>query len=268
MISSSPNPDATVTHSLMPLDAYDELEDILHDLRSRYDETPSWDFCEGFMAALICSRQPITQSDYMAVLLALPVDGEEPDADSGSFSSSAQRERFFTLWHQRWNEISAGLDTDDDENGYQPCVQDLRGSVADLPPEEQAQIKDTELPSFAQVWAIGFMFAVESWPEEWQAPRDKDAALWLDGALNAILTMAEDDTGKPEVSALTEDGAPSVSLARLDAFDQAILAVYDLRELWKTMGPRIEPVRKTATPGRNEACSCGSGKKYKKCCGA
>ncbi len=28
------------------------------------------------------------------------------------------------------------------------------------------------------------------------------------------------------------------------------------------------PVRVEATPARNEPCSCGSGKKYKKCCGA
>jgi hypothetical protein len=28
------------------------------------------------------------------------------------------------------------------------------------------------------------------------------------------------------------------------------------------------PVRREATPGRNEPCSCGSGKKYKRCCGA
>jgi uncharacterized protein len=34
------------------------------------------------------------------------------------------------------------------------------------------------------------------------------------------------------------------------------------------MGPRIDPVRKTATPGRNDPCPCGSGKKYKKCHGA
>ena len=32
-------------------------------------------------------------------------------------------------------------------------------------------------------------------------------------------------------------------------------------------GPR-EPVRNKATVGRNDACPCGSGKKYKKCCGA
>ena len=29
-----------------------------------------------------------------------------------------------------------------------------------------------------------------------------------------------------------------------------------------------EPIRKEATPERNEPCPCGSGKKYKKCCGA
>ena len=29
-----------------------------------------------------------------------------------------------------------------------------------------------------------------------------------------------------------------------------------------------EPVRKGETIGRNDPCPCGSGKKYKKCCGA
>ena len=29
-----------------------------------------------------------------------------------------------------------------------------------------------------------------------------------------------------------------------------------------------EPIRREATPDRNAPCPCGSGKKYKKCCGA
>ena len=28
-----------------------------------------------------------------------------------------------------------------------------------------------------------------------------------------------------------------------------------------------EPIKADATPGRNDPCPCGSGKKYKKCCG-
>jgi preprotein translocase subunit SecA len=34
-------------------------------------------------------------------------------------------------------------------------------------------------------------------------------------------------------------------------------------------GERIEPIRRQEKKiGRNEPCPCGSGKKYKKCCGA
>ena len=90
----------------------------------------------------------------------------------------------------------------------------------------------------------------------------------LDEALDAIVSLTEDDTGTPEVSMYSEDGPPSVSQQRLDDFGRAVWAVYDLRQLWKSVGPRVEPLRKTAEPGRNDPCPCGSGKKYKKCHGA
>ena len=35
----------------------------------------------------------------------------------------------------------------------------------------------------------------------------------------------------------------------------------------KTAFPRLEPLRSTKV-GRNEPCPCGSGRKFKKCCGA
>jgi uncharacterized protein len=263
---------AALDQPLLETEAFDELDAILDDLRTRHDETPQWEFCEGFMAAVLCSRRPIPASEYLPVLLATPAEGEVPDAESGSFASEAQRERFLTLWNQRWNEVATALDSEvsslEDDNCYHPEVMDVRGAVADMPPEEQAAFKGEDLPAFAQVWALGFMFAVESWPEEWAAPRDKDAAKWLDGALQAVVAMTEDDEAAPEVSPLSEEGAPSTSIARLNAFGEAIWAVYDLRELWKTIGPRVETVRKEATPGRNDLCYCGSGKKYKKCHGA
>lgn len=30
--------------------------------------------------------------------------------------------------------------------------------------------------------------------------------------------------------------------------------------------PPVEPIKGDDTPGRNDPCPCGSGKKYKKCC--
>jgi len=31
---------------------------------------------------------------------------------------------------------------------------------------------------------------------------------------------------------------------------------------------KVDPIQGDGVPGRNEPCPCGSGKKYKKCCGA
>ena len=256
----------------MEAESFDELDAILDDLRTRYDETPQWEFCEGFMAAVICMRRPVAAEDYLAALLGTPEEGQVPDSDGGSFASDAQQARFMVLWTQRWQEVKTALDSEvdslEDERCYHPEVMDSRGAVAEMPPQERATFSEEDMPAFAQVWALGFMFAVEYWPEEWAAPRDKDAAKWLDDALQAVVAMTEDDTAAPEVSPLSEDGALSTSIARLNAFGEAIWAVYDLRELWQTMGPRVETVRAAVVPGRNDACSCGSGKKFKKCCGA
>ncbi len=30
---------------------------------------------------------------------------------------------------------------------------------------------------------------------------------------------------------------------------------------------KVEPIKADSEPGRNDPCPCGSGKKYKKCCG-
>jgi uncharacterized protein len=139
--------------------------------------------------------------------------------------------------------------------------------VAALPPEEKLAMAGEALPSFAQVWALGFMYVVENWPEEWALPRDKEAAQIIDEALEAIVAMTEDDADEPTIAVFSDEGPPSVSATRLDAFGEAIWGVYDLREVWRQIGPRVQTVRKPDTPGRNDLCHCGSGKKYKKCHG-
>ena len=123
----------------METEAFDELDAILDDLRGRYDETPQWEFCEGFMAAVICSRRLIPADEYLGVLLGLPVEGEQPDEDTGSFANDEQRERFLALWMQRWSEVAGALDAEvdslEDDACYHPEVMDIRGVVADIPPE-------------------------------------------------------------------------------------------------------------------------------------
>ncbi len=263
-------------------DQFDAVDTILDDLRTRYDETPQWEFCEGFMAALICCRRAIPQAEYLDVLLAIgdgaddaPVvvqDGESMPDMGGSFADPAQRATFLEIWDQRWAEIQTALDTPieslEDTHAYHPEVMDVRGAMAELSDAERAELPDEALPAFGQVWALGFMFAVEAWPDEWAEPSDKKAAKWHDVSLQSIVALTEDDEGEPELSPFSEDGPPSMSTERLNAFADAVWSVYDLREIWRGIGPRVETLRRADVPGRNDPCHCGSGKKYKKCHGA
>ncbi|WP_156373553.1 UPF0149 family protein [Pseudorhodoferax sp. Leaf267] len=270
-----------VASPLQPAD-FDELDALLDGLRERSPQVPQWEFCEGFMAALVCCRSPILPAEYWPVLL------DSEDSLSTLFADAARQQRFERLWGQRWQEIAAGLDAEvdslDDERAYCPQVLDVRGAIAAMPADERAQAlgqagvdeadADPELPAFAQVWALGFMLAVETWPDEWTAPaRDKEAARWLEEAMAALADLCEDDEGPAEVSAFEtedgQDGPPSMSSARLEAFGEAVWAVYDLRQMGRTLGPRVVQVRRdAAAPGRNDLCPCGSGKKFKKCHGA
>lgn len=272
-------PDAALPGAVTP-EQFDTLDTILDDMRTRYDETPQWEFCEGFMAALICCRRAIPQAEYLDVLLAVGEDdapvvlqeGQDAPDLGGSFADEAQRASFLEIWDQRWAEVQTALDTPieslEDAHAYHPEVMDVRGAMAELSDAERAELSDEALPAFGQVWALGFMFAVEAWPDEWAEPSDKKAAKWHDVSLQSIVALTEDDEGEPELSPFSEDGPPSMSTDRLNAFADAVWSVYDLREIWRGIGPRVETLRRADVPGRNDPCHCGSGKKFKKCHGA
>lgn len=244
-----------------PLDAddFDVMDAELDRLREQDEEIPQWEFCEGFLAALVCMRRTLPAEEYWPVLL-----GE-------AFQPMAHME-FVGRWRRRWTEIATALDapveTLDDDRTFQPEVVDTRGAVLAMAPQERGEIDLADLPAFAQVWALGFMYAVENWPDDWLPPRDADAAGMLDNALTAIVALSDDDKGKPTLSMYAEDGPPSVSEQRLDDFGAAIWAAYDLRQLWQSLGPRVDSIRKAPESGRNDPCPCGSGRKYKKCHGA
>ncbi len=252
----------STTAPLTPED-FDALEDVLELLREADEEVPHWDFCEGFMAALVCCRRPIGPEEYWPVLLG---DGFLPMAHM----------EFVWRWKRRWAEIEGALDTpvDDlsDERSFYPTVLDQRGMHLSLPESEREGLALSQVESYAQMWAVGFMYAIETWPEEWQSPRDADAAAMMDNAIQAILDLTEPDTGVPTVSLQDdeseESAPPSISQGRIDALGEAIWGLYDLRQVARSLGPRVQPIRKAEGPGRNDPCHCGSGKKFKKCHGA
>ena len=268
---TSVTPDPTAGPPLSP-DDYDALDAILDELRTRDDEVPAWEFCEGALAALVCTRRPVPVAEWLPVVLGTAALPTLPQTEGTHFPNTETYERFLALWARREAEVRAALQAPveslEDERSYHPELMDVRGAIAALPEGERPDTGGEALPAYGQVWALGFLFVVENWPEEWTPPRDKETAAWIDEALDRMVAVTEDDTDPPTVNLYAEEGPPSVSDERLNDVGSAIWAVYDLHQIWTSLGPRAAPVRQTAQPGRNDPCPCGSGQKYKKCHGA
>ncbi len=258
---SQPDSAPVTTSDLKPLgpDDFDAQDLALDQLRETEPETPDWEFCEGFLAALVCTRREVPPEEYWPPLLG------------SSFKPMANME-FVLRWKQRWQEVATALDADvemlDDERAYQPAAIDVRGGLLSLPEAERGDTALADLPSFAETWAHGFLHAVQVFADDWAPPRDREASEMLDDAIADIEDLTRPDNDTPILSMHSEDGPPSVSQRRVDQYASALWAVYDLRKLWKSMGPRVVAVRKAPEPGRNDPCPCGSGKKFKKCHGA
>jgi len=244
----------------------DTLEDALVAVRERHPDLPPWEFFEGALTALLCTRRAIGADEWVPTLFGCD------DADE-LFATPAEYTRFSMGWMERESQLraqlEASIESSNGELALDPAVIDWRGMSTSLPEAERAKAsQDDKPPALAQLWALGFMFAVDRWVDDWAPPRDKDIAADIDDALECIGTLLEDDTRQPTLNLYDENGPSSVSQARVDAFGEAMYAVSDLYSIARSLGPRIEPVRRQAKIGRNDPCPCGSGKKYKKCCGA
>lgn len=112
-------------------------------------------------------------------------------------------------------------------------------------------------------WADGFIAAVAARAPDWPEPAD-------DGVEDCLALLQQVHVLRlPEGSAeLRQHVGPDAPVDRDALIDAACFAVQDLR-LWAVdHAPRPETRRVEKTPGRNDPCPCGSGRKFKKCHGA
>ena len=112
-------------------------------------------------------------------------------------------------------------------------------------------------------WALGFYRGVDLRADEWDDWLESEE--WIDEIFGLLERL-----GTGEVASENENEAPTPITYRerveITASLPAMLA--DLHQYRiEQLTPKV-PVRKDATPDRNDLCPCGSGKKYKKCCGA
>jgi uncharacterized protein len=215
----------------LTIDEHDWLAGFLVS-RQAPDGTMSFEMLDGFFTALVIGPEMVPPSEYLAEIWGTD-DGGGP-----AWDSTEQAEFFFALLMKHWNAIAARRSAN---AKHLPHIEQFGEA---LPGEE---------------WADGFLAGIDMRADAWQPIFDDRRA---DQIVLSILALTSD--APDEIRERFTLGMRKTTLEQLPVTVQMI-AVY-WRDPQRGL-PRQEPVR-TSKVGRNAPCPCGSGLKYKKCCGS
>ena len=192
---------------------------------------------DGFLTAVAAGPELPDPEDWIEAAFAY-VEGDGP-------VSEIDCEALAMLIVGRFAEIEAGL------IAFPPQCAPL------LPPS-------TDASPDPQEWCLGFLEGTRLAGEGWMPLFEVEDMAIL------IVPIA--------AAAATEADAPQFEMSldsfrdlRRDAMRYIPDCVVHMSEFWRDFEetPPAEPIRRAEPKiGRNEPCPCGSGKKYKRCCGA
>jgi uncharacterized protein YecA (UPF0149 family) len=124
-------------------------------------------------------------------------------------------------------------------------------------------------------WSLGFAIGFETVRPDWEAVLPEDLRQMIASISAFLFFFADRETAEDllkEGAETSSDDLPEEASRILAGFEEAMAA---LARSGQTLGQFAEeeaaepapqePIRRDKI-GRNEPCSCGSGKKYKKCC--
>lgn len=220
---------------------------------------------DGFCAALACCPDPIPREEWLPLVLgsspraraaALAPEGEGPDA---ALLRLVERHRVA---------VAAMLH---DGTGFAPVL-----------------AYDEHGNALGNAWAIGFVRAMGLRPDAWTPLDDDDDYADALEPLMRLVADAQQDEGSdedddaedPARDADDDDDAdpfveayePIADDEREAVIHEMLDGVQDVHDFFRDARARaLAPAtirRDPAKVGRNDPCSCGSGRKYKNCCGA
>jgi uncharacterized protein len=188
---------------------------------------------DGFLTGILVGPEQIMPSEWLPRIWG----DEEP-----VFDSAEQAQEVLGLIMGRYNEI----------------VQNLDGDPDDLNP---VYLETKDGTAIAADWAEGFLKAIELREDAWMPLiRDKDASLLV----MPILALCRDEEGEDLLSIGSE--------TTMELFAQAPevipICAFGIRNFWRERNNPSRPIQHPSKVGRNDSCPCGSGRKYKRCCGA
>lgn len=236
---------------------YDRLADILAGLPD--EKTMNLEELDGYFAAVVASPDDTPPEEILA-----HVWGGEL-ADTETFADEEAMTEFIALTLRHWHHVLRRLEADDD---FVPLLLEDEGEDED---------------SRGHDWANGFVRGMSLNPETWASLFEDEE---MKPALIPILTLAFEHDPDPnlrpsggplrpeERDILLQGLAAAVPVifdffGAQDEFDEDIDEdIVERSIVERSLADSIPYQRETPKVGRNAPCPCGSGKKYKRCCGA
>jgi uncharacterized protein len=253
--------DGWPTNSEAELQALDAVCDRLQG----FGHTADFEYVDGYLTALAAG--PVLPSADVWIERMIGDDfarvfADPPDAAQATAALAARLEVLRAQLDPEWL-----LDHPDDLR--------LAPLVVEWTDEERRRLAENETVSDDQLrllqtgthWAIGFLDAIQRHADIWVEPAGEDAAAAF-GELIDQFDLLIDVDDVEEHRGLKRRYYADEQPTREQLINEACFAAQELRVYWLDHAPKPETRRVEPTPGRNDPCPCGSGKKYKKCHGA
>ena len=195
---------------------------------------------DGFFAALIAGPEIVMPSEYLPEVFGGKM------SDTHEFQSLEEVNDILALVMRHWNDIAATLAKDEP---YLPVLLEDENGVA-----------------HGNDWARSFMRGVDMRRDGWaELLADEDHA----GCMIPVLALYHEHDEDPAMR--PKPIGPEQREKIIEHMAAGLLGAYRYfrqqgRPYVSTGAP--EPRRTDRKIGRNDPCPCGSGKKYKRCCGS
>ena len=222
----------------------EEMQDRIEALKS--EEAMDAGVLDGYLTATALNPAKPSEEDVLPFVFSASGDPEALPDD----------ERLLELIRMRMREIKAALNAG---GGLDPVI-------FPLVDDEGKEVTNEEGIEAVVPWAAGFMMGATQWPDEVTESDATQKALIPIAARMA----AEDDELEADAEAVYQAAKnlcpPAKDLG--EALYQMVESVFRLKDLnVPNDGKQNNDRREAPRVGRNDPCPCGSGKKFKQCCG-
>jgi len=195
---------------------------------------------DGFFAALIAGPENVMPSEYYREVFG----GEVSDASE--FDSLEEANEIFGLMMRHWNTIAGTLFKGE---VYVPLLLQSEGGVR-----------------HGNDWARGFVRGMRMRHDGWaELINDEEHG----GCLIPVMMLCHEHDEDPKMrpKPITSEKREDIIVRMAAGLVGAYRYFREGHKSRKGTAAERESRRSTAKIGRNDPCPCGSGKKYKKCCG-